>query len=678
MPRTILRARVPAPGSAPTLSSVSPDLGDTEAGAPLTLTGTNLTGATGVTIGGTACTSVTVVSATSVTCVAPAKAAGTYDVVLSKGAQTATLTNGYEAWSPLVDYAAGRVLRSGTAVTSAGSATRHRSGKVVDPIVASFIERDGATMFELSTGRLILLGGWSATNQAAWGNTQITNEIIYSDDRGYTWAVLQAHVDNPPTSGAGARFKPGHTAGVLMHEVSGVPYVYWIGSDANAGASRDGGVWRALASDLAAATVPTTAWERISTAAPTSGKSLFMVASFNGAIYVMGGQTDLALPATAVKTVYKSTDHGVTWTQLADAPWAARGGVYNPVVFGGDLYIAGGATYDAVPANRTYYNDVYKLSTADAWTQVLANGHGQWTGRHYHSLLSYKSKLWIINGFDLASGNLTDAYSSPTGATWTAVAATAVPWVATHAQSVLATSTGILITQGIQGAALYKLVEHTGALASQWDDQGSGALSLTQATDAAKPIVDTTALGTQPGLVATRAQRMNLAAIDRNITGGVYEVWAVGKSLNTDTTQDATQNPPCTVVGTFNSSAYNEFGFNGGGLQYRDLSITPRGAVKGSGYSDDRVRLIGFEHQIASGKAFVGTSQVGTTETTFGFDTTWTGWDGIGSGINTGGTALDQADFVYGAVVVLKTNTPSSATFRTKLNKWAKKWGSIT
>jgi len=78
---------------APTLTSISPNVGGISGGAAVTLTGANFTGATGVTIGGVACTSVVVVSATSITCVTPAGSAGDASVVVttpdgSNGANT--------------------------------------------------------------------------------------------------------------------------------------------------------------------------------------------------------------------------------------------------------------------------------------------------------------------------------------------------------------------------------------------------------------------------------------------------------------------------------------------------------------------------------------------------------------------------------------------------------------
>jgi hypothetical protein len=56
----------------PTISAVSPTYGPAAGGTVITVTGTNLTGATGITVGGSACTNLNVISATSATCETPA------------------------------------------------------------------------------------------------------------------------------------------------------------------------------------------------------------------------------------------------------------------------------------------------------------------------------------------------------------------------------------------------------------------------------------------------------------------------------------------------------------------------------------------------------------------------------------------------------------------------------
>ncbi|WDQ35456.1 IPT/TIG domain-containing protein [Paenibacillus marchantiae] len=76
---------------APTITSMSPASGPTSGGTTVTLTGTNLTGATAVKFGATAAASYTVNSATSITATAPAGSLGTVDVtVTTSGGTSAT------------------------------------------------------------------------------------------------------------------------------------------------------------------------------------------------------------------------------------------------------------------------------------------------------------------------------------------------------------------------------------------------------------------------------------------------------------------------------------------------------------------------------------------------------------------------------------------------------------
>lgn len=70
---------------APTVTAATPNFGSINGGATITLTGTDFTGTTGVTIGGVAATNVTIVSATSITLTAPAGSAGTASIVVTNG-----------------------------------------------------------------------------------------------------------------------------------------------------------------------------------------------------------------------------------------------------------------------------------------------------------------------------------------------------------------------------------------------------------------------------------------------------------------------------------------------------------------------------------------------------------------------------------------------------------------
>jgi formylglycine-generating enzyme required for sulfatase activity len=81
--------------AAPTLSSVSPNVGGISGGAIVTLTGTNLEGATAVAFGGTPATNVTALSGTTIRATTPARAAGTVAVSVTTPGGTVTLPNAF-------------------------------------------------------------------------------------------------------------------------------------------------------------------------------------------------------------------------------------------------------------------------------------------------------------------------------------------------------------------------------------------------------------------------------------------------------------------------------------------------------------------------------------------------------------------------------------------------------
>ena len=91
------------------ISSVVPSLGIYTGGTAITITGTNLSGATSVTVGGVPATNVVAVSSTTVTAVTPAGSVGAVDVTVSGPKNTATAAGGFvylsvtPSWATLVE-----------------------------------------------------------------------------------------------------------------------------------------------------------------------------------------------------------------------------------------------------------------------------------------------------------------------------------------------------------------------------------------------------------------------------------------------------------------------------------------------------------------------------------------------------------------------------------------------
>jgi hypothetical protein len=119
----------------PAVSGVSPSSGSTAGGEVVTITGSNLDGATGVSFGGTPAASFSAVSATQVAATAPARAQGTVDVRVTEpgGQSSVTPADVYSYVTPgvtppsiaiaIASPANGATYAQGQAVTAAYSCT---------------------------------------------------------------------------------------------------------------------------------------------------------------------------------------------------------------------------------------------------------------------------------------------------------------------------------------------------------------------------------------------------------------------------------------------------------------------------------------------------------------------------------------------------------------------------
>jgi hypothetical protein len=87
------------PASTPSISGVSPTTGPTTGGTPVTITGSNLTGATSVTFAGLAAT-VTSNTSSQIVATTPAGAAGAVTVAVTTGGGTATTASAFTYTSP--------------------------------------------------------------------------------------------------------------------------------------------------------------------------------------------------------------------------------------------------------------------------------------------------------------------------------------------------------------------------------------------------------------------------------------------------------------------------------------------------------------------------------------------------------------------------------------------------
>ena len=133
------------------VSSLSPATGSTAGGTPVTITGSNFTGATGVTFAGGAATSFVVVNDTTITCVTPAESAGTASVIVA-GTNTSNGAN--------TDYTYG----APPTVSSVSPATGNALGST--PVTITGTNFTGATA--------VTFGGNAATGVVVVNSTTIT------------------------------------------------------------------------------------------------------------------------------------------------------------------------------------------------------------------------------------------------------------------------------------------------------------------------------------------------------------------------------------------------------------------------------------------------------------------------------------------------------------------------
>src|SRR5262249_16702349 len=109
---------------APVVSSVSPNVGPTDGGQTVTITGSNLSGATKVSFGTTPATDVTILSDSRLTATVPAHVAGRVNVTVTSalGTSAATSVDGYTYDAvPTVSSISPATGPKGTVVTVTGT-----------------------------------------------------------------------------------------------------------------------------------------------------------------------------------------------------------------------------------------------------------------------------------------------------------------------------------------------------------------------------------------------------------------------------------------------------------------------------------------------------------------------------------------------------------------------------
>ncbi|MFM7053088.1 MAG: IPT/TIG domain-containing protein, partial [Planctomycetota bacterium] len=183
-------------GLGPTISSVSPNVGPTAGGTAITITGTNLTGTSSVTVGGNPATSVSVVSATTVTAVTPAGTAGAANVSLTTpyGSTTATGAFTYQLYgTPTISSVlpSGGPLAGGTAITITGTNLTGASSVTIGGVAATSVSVVSATTVTAVTPAGTA-GAKTVSVTTPGGTANLTNGFTYTS---VWYTVLEQNPD---------------------------------------------------------------------------------------------------------------------------------------------------------------------------------------------------------------------------------------------------------------------------------------------------------------------------------------------------------------------------------------------------------------------------------------------------------------------------------------------------
>ena len=178
----------------PTISSVSPVTGSTAGGTAITITGTNLTGATSVTVGGVTTSSVVVVSSTSITAVTPAGTVGAKSVAVTTPGGSATATNAFTYFAPPTISSVSPVTGStagGTAITITGTSLTGATSVTVGGVAATSVVVVSATSITAVTPAGTV-GAKSVAVTTAYGTATATNAFTYVVPNGWYIVLEQA------------------------------------------------------------------------------------------------------------------------------------------------------------------------------------------------------------------------------------------------------------------------------------------------------------------------------------------------------------------------------------------------------------------------------------------------------------------------------------------------------
>jgi PKD repeat protein len=334
----------------PFVEFVTPASGPTAGGTSVMILGYYFTGVTGVSFGSTPAASYTVDSGTQITATAPAHAAGTVQITVTTPGGPSTGAEQFTYIAPVISFTA--TPTSGTAPLtvqftdlSTGAPTgwawffgdeNYSEPWTLMNVSAGWSGRSDFSSVVMPDGSIVLMGGGSN------GWSIVYNDVWRSTDDGVTWTEVNTSAGWSPRYGQNSVTMPDSSI-VLMG-----------GYNSTGGYEND--TWRSMDDGAT--------WTEINASAGWSGRSDFSsVVMPDGSIVLMGGGSNGW--SIVYNDVWRSTDDGVTWTEVnTSAGWSPRYGQNSVTMPDSSIVLMGG--YNSTGG---YENDTWRLNPVGSSVQ---------------------------------------------------------------------------------------------------------------------------------------------------------------------------------------------------------------------------------------------------------------------------------------------------------------------